>query len=166
MFNKLLGTDRQLKVAAPRSMLPAGQRRGHMNRALTALMLSIAASGCSVPGNPMNWAFVQSVGGITVHQPIVKTGDWVLPLNVDVSGQQAFSTKPTKLNSGLSCQSVQAQTESSAIYLTVMVAVAEPNGKTECSYAKTGTLSPGNYKVFYRGPNEQPVLVGEVTVSE
>lgn len=122
------------------------------------------AAGCSFAGEPQGWGFVQSVGGIEVGTPTKTDGFWVLPVRSDVSGLQAITVKPTTLNSGLACAGIKASIKSASIYLTVITSAASPSSSSQCPSAQLGALSPGNYSVFYLGPNEKPVQLRVVAI--
>lgn len=53
---------------------------------------------------PVDWAFVQSVGGLAIGDPYVDQNDilWI-PLEVDFSGRNTISVEPTLRDSGLKC---------------------------------------------------------------
>ena len=57
--------------------------------------------GC-VTSEHATWNFVQAVGGIKVGDPqSVTNGEWAVPVECDVSGLTAVTTKPTTLNNNL-----------------------------------------------------------------
>jgi hypothetical protein len=113
---------------------------------------------------PQSWSFVESVGGIAVDPPIRSDHTWVLPVRSDVSGLRTITIKPTKVNSGIACQSIRAEIEGGSIYITVLTTVAGSRYNAECPSASLGQVASGRYRVFYRGPNEKPVQIGEVVV--
>jgi len=52
-------------------------------------------------GRVAAWAFVQSVGGIAVGQPIRNAGQWILPVRANVSGVEAITTQPAQFGLGV-----------------------------------------------------------------
>lgn len=134
-----------------------------MIRLLIAITL-LALSGCSVNIESQSWHFVQSVGGITVGTPVRVDRDWVLPINADVSGLKEFTVKPTTMNSGMACRSLKVSIEGSAIFLTIKSGPAAEARNAQCPPAFLGQVKDDKYDVFYRGPNEEPARVGEVSI--
>ena len=127
-------------------------------------LAALAVSACCSFSEPRTWLFVQSVGGVEVGVPLETETGWTLPVRSDVSGVQTVTVKPTMLNSGLSCQSTEATIEDNAIFLTILTGVAGGNRSPVCPAASLGRLRAGKYPVFYRGPNEKPVAIGEVSI--
>jgi hypothetical protein len=113
---------------------------------------------------PQPWAFVKSVGGIIVEDPVPVGGRWILPVQANVSGLQSFSSKPTTLNSGLSCTSVRARVTGNRINLTIYTEVAESASSGVCPSASLGVLPAGEYKVFYAHPDGVPMHLRDVRV--
>lgn len=113
---------------------------------------------------PQSWAFVVSVGGITVGDPVRANGTWSLPVQADVSGLESFASKPTALNSALVCSSVLAKIIDSDIYLTIYSALPDGAKSARCPAAALGVIVPGEYSVFYKGPQDAPVLLRSVHV--
>lgn len=75
-----------------------------------ALLCAIFLSSCATGGTfgmpnatPMNWAFIQSVGGIRLGDPYFKDSMRWVPIFVDVSGAQTITVTPTLRNTGLVC---------------------------------------------------------------
>ncbi|WMW81310.1 hypothetical protein RF679_03265 [Undibacterium cyanobacteriorum] len=134
-----------------------------MIRLLIAITL-LALSGCSVNTESQSWHFVQSVGGITVGTPVRVDRDWRLPLNANVSGLKEFTAKPSTMNSGMDCRSVDVSIEGSAIFLTIKSGPAAEARNAQCPPAFLGQLKDGKYDVFYRGANEAPARIGEVSI--
>ena len=119
---------------------------------------------CSMIAEPQSWSFIESVGGIAVDPPVRADRSWVLPVRCDVSGLKTITIKPAKVNSGIACQNIRAEVEGSFIYLTVLTTIAGGGRNAECPPALLGQVVSGTYRVFYRGPNEKPVQLGEVAV--
>ena len=110
------------------------------------------------------WNFVQSVGGLAIAAPSHGAGGWNLPVRANVSGLEAVTNKPTTLNSALICERTNASVEGRNIYLTIVSGLARANASVRCPPASLGELPPGKYQVFYRGPGETAIPVGEVSV--
>lgn len=96
-----------------------------------------------------------------------------MPVRADVSGLQRVTTKPTTLNSALICERTEFNVEGRNIYITVVTAPAHStpalpyaNNSSRCPYIMLGEMLPGKYSVFYRGPGEAPVDLGEVSLGE
>ncbi len=78
-----------------------------------SMLLSCASGGFSASGGigrddseAMDWAFIQSVGGIRLGDPYVNQGIRWVPIFVDVSGTQTITIPPTLRNTGLVCSAV------------------------------------------------------------
>jgi hypothetical protein len=121
-------------------------------------------SACSFFAEPQTWHFVQSVGGLSIGTPFQNESGWVLPVHVDVSGSQAITVKPTAVNSGVACRRTKVKIEGNSIYLTIITSVAGEGSSALCPSASLGKLTVGKYAVFYRGPNEQAIKFGEVSI--
>jgi len=124
----------------------------------------VLCAASAVAATPQPWAFVVSVGGITVGDPAQAKGVWTLPVQADVSGLETFTSKPTVLNSALVCSSVVAKTMDNSIYLTIHTDLADANKSARCPAAALGSIPSGPYRVFYKGPRDAPVLLRSVQV--
>ena len=113
---------------------------------------------------PQPWTFVVSVGGMTVGDPVQANGAWTLPVQADVSGLETFTSKPTALNSALVCSSVVAKIIDKSIYLTIHSDWVGATKGARCPAAQLGIIPSGAYKVFYKGPQDVPVLLRSVNV--
>lgn len=129
--------------------------------ALVGLVLCAPSAGAATP---QPWTFVVSVGGITVGDPVQANGAWTLPVQADVSGLETFTSKPTALNSALVCSSVVAKIIDNHIYLTIHSDLAGAIKSARCPAAQLGIIPSGAYKVFYKGPQDAPVLLRSVHV--
>jgi hypothetical protein len=129
--------------------------------ALVALMMSLPVSALA---GSEGWSFIQSVGGLAVEAPRHDARGWVLPVHANLSGVEAISTKPTALKSAVICERADAIVEGRSIYLTIVSGLARPDTTARCPPAALGDISPGKYGVFYRGPGETAVRLGEVSV--
>ncbi len=139
-----------------------------------AFLLLASSMSVSVLAGPENWSFVQSVGGIEIGAPFLHHWGWVLPVRADVSGRQRVTTKPTRLDSALVCERTDVAVEGRNIYITVATepatrstrALLFPDGSSRCLPVMLGEVLPGKYEVFYRGPSDTPVRLGEVSLGE
>ncbi len=137
-------------------------------------LLLASFMSASVFADSENWSFVQSVGGVAVDSPFLSPGGgWVLPVRADVSGLQSVTTKPTTLNSALVCEQTGFAVDGRNIYITIVTAptkstpvVVFENDTPRCPWLAFGEMLPGKYSVFYRGPSEAPVSLGEVYFGE
>lgn len=132
---------------------------------MTRVFITISALtllACSIFAEPQTWNFVQSVGGISIGTPFRNESGWILPVNADVSGFQPRTG--TAINSGIACRNTANKIEGNAIYLTIITSVAGDGRVAQCPPAYLGQLSPGRYDVFYRGPNERAIKLGEVSI--
>src|SRR4029077_17489159 len=124
-----------------------------------AILLPVVADAAT-----QNWAFVESVGGLTVSDPVRVEGQWLLPVQADVAGLESFSSKDTTLNSALACSKVAATVRGTNIFLAIVTGVAGPGASARCPPAKLGSLPPGDYNVFYRGPDNVAVRIRTVSI--
>jgi len=104
------------------------------------------------------------VGGIIVGDPVRANGVWSLAVQADVSGLETFAYKPAVLNSALVCSSVEAKIIDSSIYLTIYSDLPGGAKSARCPAAALGVVAPGEYSVFYKGPQDAPVLLRSVHV--
>lgn len=79
-------------------------------RSALFLASALAIAACSpvatlrnVVDSPVNWDFLQSVGGIAAGQPRLEGNIFWLPLDMDLSGNRSISANPTLVNSGRKC---------------------------------------------------------------
>jgi len=138
-----------------------------------AFLLLVSSMSVPVFAGPESWSFVQSVGGIRVESPFLLQLGWGLPVRADVSGLQAITVKATTLNSALVCERTDFTVKGRNIYITVVTAPAQPssapayrNATSRCPWLTFGEVLPGKYSIFYRGPNETPMPLGEVSFGE
>lgn len=129
-----------------------------------ALYLLIATLPVPALADSEGWSFIQSVGGLAVGTPSHSAVGWVLPVRADLSGLKTITAKPTTLNSTLVCERTDAAIEGRNIYITIVSALAHPKTSSRCPPATLGEISAGKYNVFYRGPGETPVYLGEVSL--
>lgn len=128
-----------------------------VRRAISLLLVIPACALGMLVGRGQTWAFMQSVGGLTIGAPRYQKGSWSLPVECDVSGHTQVATKPTRLNPGVVWVADFIRIENDRIYLTVDAGAAPPGkAKTVCGPANLGRLKPGRYSVIYRDPDGSP----------
>lgn len=132
-----------------------------MNAALMKLMCILPLAMCS---EPIDWTFVQSVGGISIGEVSITDGNYSLAVNANVSGLEQVTVKPTLVNSALICESTMATIQDKAIYLTIYKGVIREGYSTHCPAAKLKHIKAGNYQVFYKSPNGETQPLGEVLI--
>ena len=131
---------------------------------LTLLCLTI--TGCATTlAEPRTWSFVTSVGGISIQTPQRSEKGWVLPVLANVSGIEAVTAKPTLLNSALICENTRAVVQGRSIFVTIETGLVRKGTVVRCPSAELGSIAPGRYQVFYRGPGESAVPLGFVDVA-
>jgi hypothetical protein len=135
-----------------------------MNNARGILIWLVICAPSVSFATPQSWAFVVSVGGITVGNPVRADGVWTLPVQADVSGLATFTSKPTALNSSLVCSSVAATIAGNSIYLTLNSDLPGSTKNARCPDARLGAIMSGTYSVFYKGPLDAPVLLRSVHI--
>jgi hypothetical protein len=133
-----------------------------MNR----LALSAFLAVLSMPAwaGAENWKFVQSVGGMALGKPALDRPGWVLPVGTNVSGLETVSVKPAAMNSALVCERVDVAIEQRNIYLTVVSGLTRAGASPRCPPAELGRIDGGSYRVFYRGPGDTPVPLGDISI--
>ena len=135
-----------------------------MSNARGILIALVLGSASVAIAAPQSWPFVVSVGGITVGDPVQVDGVWPLPVQADVSGLVTFTSKPTTLNSSLVCSSVVARIMENGIYLTINTDLSGVAKSARCPAARLRVVKSGAYSVFYKGPEDAPVLLRSVHV--
>ena len=134
-------------------------------RQILSLLVGLVLGAPTVAATTLqSWAFVVSVGGIIIGDPVRANGVWSLPVQADVSGLKTFTSKPAVLNSALVCSSVAAKVIDNGIYLTIYSDLPGIGKNARCPAAQLGAVAPGEYRVFYKGPQDAPVLLRSVHV--
>jgi hypothetical protein len=133
-----------------------------MNAILVKLMCVLPLAMCA---EPVDWSFVQSIGGITIGEPSKSEDGWLLAINADVSGLEQITVKPTIVNSALICENTTASIKDSAIYLTINKGLIREGYSSKCPAAKLDKVKAGNYQVFYKNPNGETQPLGEVLIA-
>jgi hypothetical protein len=144
--------------------LTRGGREGFRFVHQTAVLFFASLLSLPAAAEQQAWSFVQAVGGIEIGTPFKDEKGWTLPVRADVSGLQTITSKPTTLNSGLSCQSVEASIKDHSIYLKILTSLAGRGRSSQCPPTLLGQITAGKYAVFYRGPNEPAVAIGNLTI--
>jgi hypothetical protein len=112
-----------------------------------------------------NWAFVQSVGGISIGEPVREGSGWILPVRADLSGFSKITVQPTAHNSGMACRETRATVTRNTILLVVVSTVAGDGREARCPPAHLGALTPGTYSVAYGAAPESAVALGSVVIA-
>jgi hypothetical protein len=133
---------------------------------VTRIALAAVIALLSLPAwaGAESWKFVQSVGGMALGKPALDRPGWVLPVRVNVSGLETVSEKPSVMNSALVCERVDVAIEGRNIYLAVVSALPRAGAGPRCPPAELGRIEGGSYSIFYRGPGDAPVPLGEISI--
>lgn len=112
------------------------------------------------------WPFIQQTGGIRVHDPEVRLGQLVLPVEYDASGTRTITCRPTGANSGLVVRNVQARLKADhQIVIWVVTQVVEKDSPTGwLHYAELKHVPPGRYQVYYADAGDPEKCLGQITV--
>ena len=131
---------------------------------LHIILIALTVLASCVSATPLGWSAIQSVGGIAAGDPTSTESGWTLPVFANASGLVQVTTKPTALNSGVVCTRTTAAVQSNSVFLTVQTSLPQEGMSAQCPPAQLGPINPGQYKVYYRGPNEEPHFLREVMV--
>ena len=113
-----------------------------------------------------NWSYIQSVGGFKIGKLYFKKENWYLEIKCDVSGLREITNKPTELDSFHVCRDIKVEILEKEIRLTVITSYPDGTYKNAlCNDAKLGTISDGEYNVYYMSPNEEKVSVGKIKIN-
>lgn len=123
---------------------------------VAVLLLPLAALARSE-----TWNSIKSTGGIAIGAPFHSTDGWLLGVRAKLS-KLASPANPAAPDGGLSCVQTAAQVEAGNIYLTIISGEARGPIGAVCPAARLGEIETGSYKVYYRAPNEPPVLLKEI----
>jgi hypothetical protein len=136
------------------------------------LGLAAAVGACTATTTEdRDWAFMQSVGGLSIGQPHRANEKVYLPVACDVSGLTTITVKPTTMNSGLVVRDVRASRRGAAVYIWVRTSLPHGKDGQPCGTAELGDLPPGKYTVYYGKPPrwfvkpaQKPVEIGAIEV--
>jgi len=134
------------------------------HRELALLCFTIAGCAAALV-EPQTWSFVTSVGGLSIQTPQHTEKGWILPVLANVSGIEAVTMKPRLINSALICENTRAVVEGRSIFLTIETGLVRKGAEVRCPPAALGSIAPGRYRVFYRGPGEPAVPLGFAEVA-
>lgn len=122
-------------------------------------VLSLLCAGCSsfeqaVTSHTMTWANVQSVGGMKIGVAY-KSGDSThIPLEVNVSGAGAITTKPTTGSSTATIRKISAELEGDTILVTITESMlGSTHNDSGAPKIVIDELAPGTYWVVYKDPS-------------
>lgn len=132
-----------------------------MKAALIALVLLQVPSAALA--RKESWKAIKSTGGISVGAPFHSTDGWLLVVRARLS-KLASPANKTAPDGGLSCVQTSAAVEAGNIYLTIISGEARGPIGAVCPAAKLGEIESGHYRIFYRAPNEAPVLLKEIQI--
>jgi hypothetical protein len=119
----------------------------------TLLLAAVPVLACTaLTAEDRDWTFMQSVGGIAVKRPYRANGKLYLPVECDVSGAKAITSKPSMINSGLVVHEVVAHRDGGSVFLSVRTALPSVGHTTACTPASLENLPGGRYSVFYGRP--------------
>lgn len=104
--------------------------------------------GCGSVINAPDWKLIQSVGGLTIEDPVFNDGEWFLPVNLDVSSYKA-GTK-----SELVCTETKTRVFADKIELSIRTDSKRnrPEASSKCPAAKIGLPLDGDYAVVFKDP--------------
>jgi hypothetical protein len=136
-----------------------------MKRYVTVLSVLLIL-GCSLAfAEDQPWSFVKAVGGLKVGAPVQSKDGWLLPIQADVSGSKAITTKPTTINSAIACKSVNARVKGQDIFLVIATTLAHGGMTSDCPAAKLGKLTSESYNVWYGTSRAKENSLGSVRVA-
>ena len=137
-----------------------------MKKSLIIVLLIFSQSAlCALLGEERDWEFIQSVGGISIGEPVVEKNNWLLPVKCNVAGLREITVKPTTLNSGLVWADTEVGIKGGVIYLSIETALVGMGGESsDCGPAKLGEIEPGKYSVMYLSPDKSTNPIGDVEI--
>lgn len=128
-----------------------------MRRLPSLLLVASVLAAAPLPGGAQqeppvaSWAFLQSVGGIKLGQPVKTPEGWQLPLECDLTGLRRITTDPTVLNSSQVIQDVQWRIEGDQLQLWLLLKPASyATAEARCPDLGLAGISPGTYEAVYR----------------
>ena len=124
--------------------------------------------GC-VTSEHTTWNFVKAVGGIKVGDPQpVANGGWFVPVECDVSGLTAVTTKPTTLNSALVVKDVRWKADQDRILVWVVTCVVTDRHKDSHWNQRISLkgIKPGKYAVQYLNPDGTTAEIRSIQLHE
>lgn len=125
-------------------------------------------AGC-VTSSHVRWSFIQAVGGIRVGeaQPGA-SGSWTIPIECDVSGLTAVTTRPTTLNSALAVRDVRSEARQGEIRIWIVTCVVSRR-HPEPHWARSISLKgvkAGRYLVQYLDPDGTTAAIRSIELRE
>lgn len=98
----------------------------------------------------VDWAYIQSTGGLKIGEPTQKENRWMLPVEYEVHGTRAVTRPPTTINSAPHTWKVKIVRDEARLYLTVVTALAgKGDDQSAFREAALKNIPPGRYEVFY-----------------
>jgi len=137
-----------------------------IQRCISWVVVISFVAGCSLPlRETRDWSFIQSVGGISIGQPVSTQDGWYLPVYCDVSGLKKTTIKPTQLNSALVCRKALTSRDNQTILISVQTGVVGDGPETSsCRAVNIGNLGKGRYSIKYKDPNGTTHEVGSIEI--
>lgn len=125
---------------------------------------SLAHAGIAgwVTARTVDWEFIQKTGGLRVHDPILREGRVLLPIEYDPSGTITVTQKPTLVNSGLMVRKIKAKWKGQLLMLEVVVSVIEKDARpARMHYIEIKSSWRKTFPVAYGILSNQAVHLGE-----
>ena len=118
-------------------------------KSLTLLLILLISSCTSATSQERSWSFIQSIGGIKIGQAYKDNDTYYLPIQVDVSGLQEITTKPTMLNSALMCSRTGHLIKDNEIHISIFTALINDTASKNCKAVPLINVKEGVYAVYY-----------------
>ena len=140
-----------------------------MRRAIVLVLLVLQA-GCAsiaplVTTRTLSWELIQSVGGISVGEPVIHTDNTVfLPVDCNVSGVRKVTVEPTQINSALVVKKVKAKVRGNRIKIQVVTCFVDGKNTATSQGVNLGRVSEGRYDVEYLSPDGSTVSLRSIEV--
>ncbi len=138
---------------------------------ISLLMVSLLCCSCSSHDfglftDTQPWSFVQRTGGIRIHDPVVKAGQRLLPVEYDISGLNEVTCKPALLNSGMAVKEITVSRSKHQLAISVVSTLPgnENRNTGRIHYADISSLPQGKYDVFYGKVGGEDRYLGSINV--
>lgn len=132
--------------------------------ALLLFPLTLAPAATAV-ANPADWQFIESVGGMKVGEPQrQESGDWLLPLECDLTGLRRISTDPSILNSTQVIEQARWHIVDNQLRVTLLLKPSSyATDAARCTPLLLQGVKPGEYEAVYLD-GEQRHPLGKFTL--
>ena len=112
-----------------------------------------------------SWQTIQSRGGLRVDNPIRQSeGSLFLPVICDVSGMQAITVQPKKLDSASVVRRIDVTIETGRIGIQIVTCLTDKRHQSMTKGVDLGIPPSGRYRVEYLNPDGSTVLVKEIEI--